>query len=271
MSKKSKKSIKLTSKNADKHSLYEQSVQNPEADVEFVQNTYKKVRKKKPLVLREDFCGTAKLCCEWVNKKPQRKAIGIDLDQPTLDWGISNNLDKIGKYKDQISLINQNVLNSIPIKSDIVCSFNFSYCIFKERHVLLDYFKNVKKGLKEDGMFFLDIHGGTETYEELEEEKDYDDFTYSWDQMPYDPINGHALRHIHFKFQDGSKLNKAFTYDWRLWSIPEIMDVMKEAKFKQVDVYWEGADEDGEGDGDFKKTKSTENETSWIAYVVGLV
>jgi hypothetical protein len=31
----------------------------------------------------------------------------------------------------------------------------------------------------------------------------------------------------------------------------------------------EGTDEDGEGDGDFQKTASAENEEAWIAYLVG--
>jgi hypothetical protein len=39
--------------------LYEKSVQNPEADVEFLEETFKNVSGRAPMTLREDFCGTA--------------------------------------------------------------------------------------------------------------------------------------------------------------------------------------------------------------------
>jgi len=53
---------------ADRHQLYEESVQCSEAEIDFVESTFKKIRKRKPLTLREDFCGTAAVCCEWVKR-----------------------------------------------------------------------------------------------------------------------------------------------------------------------------------------------------------
>ena len=53
--------------------------------------------------------------------------------------------------------------------------------------------------------------------------------------------------HIHFKFKDGSRIKKAFSYDWRLWTLPEIREVMEEAGFSNTRVYWEDEDEEGEG------------------------
>ena len=44
---------------------------------------------------------------------------------------------------------------------------------------------------------------------------------------------------------------------------------MLEAGFSRVDVYWEGATDEGEGDGDFVLTDTAEEEQSWIAYVGG--
>ena len=60
------------------------------------------------------------------------------------------------------------------------------------------------------------------------------------------------LCHIHFSFPDGSKIKKAFTYDWRLWTLPEIRELLLEAGFQRATVYWEGTNEETEeGDGEF--------------------
>ena len=75
--------------------------------------------------------------------------------------------------------------------------------------------------------------------------------------------------YIHFKFKDGSKLKRAFSYAWRLWTAPEIRDLLLEAGFATVTVYWEGEDEDGEGDGVFTPNDTGEADLAWIAYIVG--
>jgi len=64
---------------ADKYTLYQQAVQEPDHEVEFFDRVYRARHKRLPKVLREDFCGTFAVCCEWV-KKPGRVAIGVDLD-----------------------------------------------------------------------------------------------------------------------------------------------------------------------------------------------
>jgi len=78
------------------------------------------------------------------------------------------------------------------------------------------------------------------------------------------------LCHIHFRFEDKSWLRKAFTYDWRMWTLPELQELMTEAGFSNVQVYWEGTDEDtGEGNGDYYPTNIGDDDPSWIVYIVG--
>jgi hypothetical protein len=75
--------------------------------------------------------------------------------------------------------------------------------------------------------------------------------------------------HIHFHFPDGSKLQNAFTYEWRLWSLPEIREVLQEAGFQTSTVYWQGTDAaTGEGDGIFSPTVVGDPDPGWIAYIV---
>ena len=269
MGKKRTKKHTLTAKDIDRHLLYQMAVQEPSTDIWFVQRVYKKRNGSKPRVLREDFCGTALMCAEWVRGKPKRTAHGVDLDQRTLNWGTQHNIEPLGPDAERVHLYARNVLRGIGTRADVVCAFNFSYCVFHQRQQLLDYCKAVKRGLARNGAFFMDIHGGLELGAEMAERtRNGHGFTYVWDQTPYDPINGLAVRYIHFEFPDGTRTKKAFTYDWRLWTLPELRDILSDAGFGQVDVYWEGADKRGRGNGIFKRTRTAEEEQSWIAYVV---
>jgi len=56
-------------------------------------------------------------------------------------------------------------------------ALNFSYCIFKTRDRLRDYFKAVRTSLKKDGLFVLDLYGGTEAIEAKLEPRDVAAFT----------------------------------------------------------------------------------------------
>ena len=127
----------------------------------------------------------------------------------------------------------------------MVNSLNFSYFIFKERKVLKKYFQNVYDSLNEDGMYVLDIFGGSECQEANEQETEHDDFSYSWDQDSFDPVTHHGQFYIHFQRNGEAKREKVFSYDWRMWTIPELRDLLEEVGFKTTSVYWEGTDDDG--------------------------
>jgi hypothetical protein len=81
-------------------------------------------------------------------------------------------------------------------------------------------------------------------------------------------VTGRAVCHIHFKFPDGSKIKRAFSYEWRLWTLPELREILEEAGFSNVAVYWEGEDEDGEGNGEFTETDTGDPDLAWVAYIV---
>jgi hypothetical protein len=148
---------------------------------------------------------------------------------------------------------------------------NLSYWIFKTRPELRHYFEQVHKSLVSDGIFFLDVYGGWETTKVQKERrkigKGKKAFTYIWDQAEYDPITGYGTNYIHFRLPDGTNLKKAFSYDWRVWSIPEIRELLTEAGFKRITVYWEGEDENGEGDGIFTPAERGETCPVFISYI----
>jgi SAM-dependent methyltransferase len=257
---------------ADRHDLYEQSVQCAEGEIDFVDQTFRRLRGRKAQLLREDFCGTANVCCEWVRRGNKRRAIGVDLDPEVLDWGRTHRLAalKPGQAK-RIQLLQDDVLTVKTEPVDIVSAMNFSYWLFQDRKDLKRYFRNVHRALKDDGVFFLDCYGGYDAHREIEEPREIGSgkkaFTYIWDQAAFNPIDHQVKCHIHFEFQDGSRLDKAFSYTWRLWTLPEIRDLLAETGFSKVTVYWQGWDEDGEPDGDFLPATHAEADAGWICYL----
>jgi SAM-dependent methyltransferase len=268
---------KTQAERADRHVLYQHSVQAPEFEVEFFEDRYKELRGKKPKSLREDFCGTALLCVEWCKSHPKRTALGVDLCQDTLAWGTRHNLKPAGRdVESRIELCHANVLDVHEPRVDVTCAMNFSYCVFKTRGALRHYFESAHRGLKKDGIFVLDLLGGSETMGVVEEERDVEgqNFTYVWDQAKFNPITHDFLCHIHFRFPDGSQLRRAYTYDWRLWMLPELREVLVEAGFSRVHVFWEQFEEDPEGGDELISTDEhidtleAENQEAWIAYIV---
>ncbi len=270
-----KKKKKTLAEKADRHVLYQKSVQCPEAEVEFMEQTFQALRGRKALSLKEDFCGTAYLATEWCNSDPKRTAIGVDLDHETLEWGRRHNVET-SDMTGRVSLIEADVREVTEPKVDITCAFNFSYTMLETRDELRDYFSKARKGLKKDGLLILDLFGGTECETTALEETELDDepATYIWEQVSFNPIDHHMTCAIHFAFDDGSRLDNAFTYAWRLWSIPEIRELLEEAGFKKVHIYWERfeeSDEDSdelEGTGEYYATTEAENQESWMIYLV---
>jgi len=262
---------------ADRHVLYQESVQCPEAEVEFMSKTFEEIKGRKALSMKEDFGGTGFLCVEWAKSDPERTATCVDIDKPTLDWGQKHNVDTAGSdVASRVTFIESDVRSVIEPKVDVTNAFNFSYCIFETRDEMRKYFETALQGLKDDGILVLDLFGGTEAMDVLEEETELEDFdaTYRWEHVSYNPINHHMECAIHFDFDDGSEMENAFTYAWRLWTIPEIRELLLEAGFKNVHIYWEeyidsdDDDDELEGTGKYYVTDEVENQESWMIYIV---
>ena len=253
----------------DRHWYYEQSVQSPDHDIPFFESVYKKKNGRLPAILREDFCGTALLSTAWVKRRPDNRAVGIDLDESVLEWGRVNNQASLGDDAGRLTLLNADVREIHEPKADIVAALNFSYFTFKERRDLLEYFRTARMSLNNGGIFAVDIFGGWEAQMETKEKTRHETFTYIWEQKRFDPVTHHTRYLIHFKLNEGGSMKKAFTYDWRMWSIPEVRDVLADAGFENTRVYWEGIDQaTGEGNGDFRPVESAKNCPGWNALII---
>lgn len=264
---------------AELHRLYEESVQCPEADTEFFARVYRELRGREPLVLREDFCGTAKLAVTWCLADPKRRAYGVDLDGPTLAWAREHNLaPNRRRLGNRLKLLQADVRAEQSFRADITCANNFSFCVFKDRPSFKRYLKRAHQGLKRGGLLFLELFGGSEAIQAIEEEREYEEFTYVWDQHSYDPMTAETICQIHYVFPDGSRIDRAFVYDWRLWTVPEVRDLLREVGFADVKLYWETLEDDPDddemmrGSGEYEDvTKvAVEQQESWLLYLVGV-
>lgn len=254
---------------ADRHVLYQESVQCVEAEIDFVDETFQKLKDRRAVRLREDFCGTANTSCEWIRRHTGNTALGVDLDPEVLQWGEKHNRAKLGADAGKLTLLNENVLDVRHDPVDTVLAMNFSYWIFKERATMRRYFRSVRDSLVDDGIFFLDCYGGYDSFREISERTKNDGFTYVWDQATYNPTNGDMSCYIHFRFPDGSRLDRAFSYHWRLWTMPEIREILEEAGFRTVSVWWQGWDDDEEdGNGDFERVEDADADAAWVSYIV---
>lgn len=261
-----KKSQKYTAKTVDRHELYQLSVQAPDHEISFIDKSYKALFKKKPLSLREDFCGTALLCGAWVKSHAERTAVGVDICGDTLAWGKEHNIAPLGEAAARVKLLQEDVRASRPGRFDVINALNFSYWVFRTREDLRKYFQSVRKGLSEEGVFVLDAYGGWESQQPmLEPRKIAAGFTYVWDQDQFCPVSHAVTNYIHFEFKDGTKLEKAFTYEWRFWTLPELTELLTEAGFSRVSVHWDVASDDQEEK--YKIVKRAENQPGWLVYI----
>lgn len=260
----------------DKYWLYEGSVQSPREDVVFIQTIYEQLSGGRPArALREDFSGTFKFSCEWVRASAKNTALAVDLDAEPHAYGKKTHLPLLTPDERQrIRLLRQDVRKTTKIGTDLIVACNFSFYVFKERQLLVDYFRSCYKSLRKGGVLLLEMAGGPGMIETSTERKrvrvrGFAPYEYVWDQKSFDPITANATYAIHFKLADGSMVRDAFTYDWRVWTLPEVTEALKAAGFEDAGVFWETTHKD-KGTGEYIRLKHGDNAYAWIAYVVGV-
>ena len=160
-----------TAETADRHELYELSVQNVEGEVELVQQFFSDLGEGVCSRIREDFCGTGQFSAAWAKSDPSRSAVGVDLDAEVLEWGrgkLEERLDE--ETQNRVELLEGDVLQVTGNPVDAVLATNFSYYLFKTRSELKNYFMTARKHIRPGGIFIMDAYGGSESFEEQEEE-----------------------------------------------------------------------------------------------------
>jgi SAM-dependent methyltransferase len=260
----------------NKYMLYQQSVQSPKENADFLAATFQELRGRPAHAVREDFCGSFLQASEWVRRDPANTAIAIDLDPEVLAYGSKHQLTRLERAaRKRLSVRRQNVLAVTRPAVDLAFAFNYSFYALKRWDRLEAYCRACHRSLKRDGILLLEMVGGPGFIEKLKETRKVRPggrgwFIVVWHQKSFDPIAREGQYAIHFKFPDGSWMKDAFTYDWRVWTVPEVRTALELAGFAKSVVYWEQTDRRGRGTEEYKIRESAENDWAWTCYVVGL-
>jgi SAM-dependent methyltransferase len=266
----------------DRHLLYTAAVQQVDLDLDHFTDIYRAAHRRGPTLLREDFCGTAALACAWAARGPTHRAWGVDLHAPTLAWARRRRLPHLGEAARRVTLIHRDARVVSRPRVDLITALNFSYWVFKTRGELRDYFTGARRSLRPGGMLVLDAFGGTEAQQALIERSSVrasrgpggervPPFTFVWEQASFNPVDHHLRCHIHFLLRDGRVMRRAFRYDWRMWTLPEIRELAAEAGFRAARVHLQDWDDAaGRALTSYSPRARFDNQAGWLAYVVAM-
>jgi SAM-dependent methyltransferase len=250
----------------DRHQLYERAVQDAPAEVDLVERLLRR-HGRTPRRLREDFSGTALVSAEWVRRGEARTAVAVDLDPSVHRWTRANRLPQLGAAAARLRLVAADVRGRNGHGFDAIVAFNFSYSVFKRREELRAYLRAARAALAPGGLVVLDAYGGWDAQKEIVERRRIrGGVTYVWEQEAFDPITHHLSCAIHFEGPGRRRLRRAFTYDWRLWTLPELTELLREAGCEDVEVLWDVAPR---GATRYVPRRRAGNQPGWLAYVVG--
>jgi SAM-dependent methyltransferase len=251
----------------DRHALYERAVQDAEMEVSFLERIVRR-HGRRPLSLREDFSGTALVSAEWVSRGPGRTATAVDLDPKVHAWARAHRLPRLGEAAARLHLVTADVRGKNGRGFDAIAALNFSYAVFEERDTLRAYLRAARAALAPGGVLVLDAFGGWQAEKELVERRRLEGgVTYVWEQLSFDPITRHLSCAIHFEGPGRRRMRHAFRYEWRLWTIRELTELLGEAGFEPVEVLWDVAPKGA--DVRYVPRRTATNQGGWIAYVVG--
>ncbi|MCB0345155.1 MAG: hypothetical protein KDD66_08550 [Bdellovibrionales bacterium] len=263
-----------------RYALYENSVQDAPEQARLFERFYKDAGGADPQVLREDFAGTFWISCEWVKAGDRRQAVAIDNCESPLNYGRQTHYaDLTAAQQERVLILKQDVRDRIQPGVDVAAVCNFSFYGLKTRASLLEYMRSVHASLRSDGVFVLEMVGGpgfiripekeTRTHRhESGPKKGKKWYTYRWLHKSFDPISRNGVYSIEFRMASGERYKDAFVYDWRVWTIPEVLDCLEEAGFSNSAVYWEMDEEDDDGEVFIKTDRGLDDDDTWLSYVV---
>lgn len=268
--------------------LYRHAVQDPYADLALLLRIHAHDRGKHapaPTLLREDFAGTCAIAAAFVASDPHRQAVAIDRDASVLRWAWKNVRREIGPRAADLHLVRADVRKvtaprHVP-RVDILVSMNFGMLYFHQRGEFLTYLRRARQALRPHGVLVFDVYGGPGAMQRSVQtrrvtkvpEAGLPAVKYIWEQRRFDALTNRTDCRIHFQFNQDSRrhhVRNVFTYDWRLWTLPELIELLDEAGFAKTEVWCDKIDpRRGIADGRFRPVKSLPDRHDFVACVVG--
>ena len=255
---------------ADKYRLYVEAVQNPAADVRFFSALYEQMNGRPPQTIREDFCGTAAISCEWLRHSESGRAIAIDIDPEPIEWCRAHHVPALTPQQaDRLQLIERDVLEGDLPEADVILAPNTSICLLRKRADLVRYFSQCRARLLPGGLFIMDLYAGPEAQRSGKERLPGVACVGIWEQASFNSITNEAVNRIHFEFADASRLNDAFVFEMRMWSPAELIDALAEVGFRSTCTYKRSADYSLQDQAALHLVEQIEVFGCWELYIVG--
>jgi SAM-dependent methyltransferase len=273
--------------------LYRWAVQDPETHAIVLRTMYEQLRPgRQPVVLREDFAGTSAESVAWVLLQPGGRATAVDLDQATLEWAQRRAVRLVGALASRIAFVRGDVRSIGPPEvppADIISVLNYSVLYLREPANLLSYLRHARSALASDGILVLNLFGGAPAVQpgttrhqvtpcpRVSTESPIPNFEYLWEVRSFDHTSQRLDCRIHFAVPDQSapggtrEVRDAFTYDWRLWSVTELIGACVEAGFSSAQLWRHTYDASKGTDGVFLGSVEPDSlpaDEKWSAYIV---
>lgn len=240
----------------DRHDLYEACVQNPPVLAALL----RRLHGNHPERLAEDFCGTAALSRAWVRRAAgdsQAHAVCLDADPLVIGEararaGADPTVDPARMEFVISDAMSAPTPGAPGDGADVISVANFSIGEIHERSSLVRYLTGARLRLREGGVFVCDTYGGESAWRtgavrrvhhlridgdvpSAEPASRSTRIHYTWEQRAADPFTARVVNALHFRVEVGGEIvqehTDAFVYHWRVWSVPELRDAMRESGF----------------------------------------
>ncbi len=237
--------MRLGARSINRYDLYELAAQSPAHQARFLGALHAAGTDPgagpPARVLAEDFAGPASIARAWLDLADDHRAIAVDIDPEPLDHA-QHRLARArgGAVLTRLTIFNTDAL-SAKYRADIIAALNFSVCEIHSRPALLTYLRHALLRLEARAILVVDTYAGAtallpgSTSQAIE--TDDGPVTYTWEQRHADPLTGLVTNAMHFTLPDGAEVRDAFVYHWRLWTVPEIRDAMRDAGFRSTEVH----------------------------------
>lgn len=203
-------------------------------------------------MLCEDFCGPASIARAWLAMDRRHRAVAVDRDVEPLGHAVRK-LTASDPHALERFVVRERDVFEADDRCDVIAALNFAVCEIHTRARLVTYLRNVQFRLGAGGVAAFDLYGGEAALSagvsEQVVEVEGGEVLYVWQQVSADPMTAYVENAIHFETPDGQRMDNAFVYRWRLWSVPELRDALREAGFASTEVrcrYGEAMDGEGE-------------------------
>jgi len=270
----------------DRFECYELCVQSPADVCEFL----RALHGGEPIVLREDFCGTAAVGARWVLDGAERggRAVCVDIDAEALDRARERVARELpAPLRGRVELVRRDCTQAGSPSgdapgggADVIFVGNFSVGYLRTRAELVRYLwvsreRCERGGRARGGVFVCDTYGGAGAFKlggvvRKHPGPSGETVHYTWVHEEADARTGMVVNTVSFRVEkDGevvAEWPRAFEYRWRLWSIAEVRDAMEEAGFVRTGVYADVSLSDGQA---AREAGAAELGEDWTVLVAG--